>query len=168
MKSEPPFTSIGIGEIGTIKERGSLAIYGLGSCIGLILFNEMEKIAGLAHILLPGPRLPSDETKELPAKYGNEAIDSLLLALGVEKNATHRLSAGIVGGATIFSIGEDSTNSIGDRNVEEIRKWLMKARIKIVWEETGGICGRSLIFSLPESILKVRTLKEGWRIIERK
>ncbi len=168
MKSEPPFTSIGIGEIGIIKEKGSLAIYGLGSCIGLILYNEIEKMAGLAHILLPGPRLPSDETKELPAKYANEAIDALLLALGIEKNETHKLSGGIIGGATIFSMGEDSTNSIGDRNVEEIRKWLMKARIKIVWEETGGVCGRSLIFSLPESTLKVRTLKEGWRIVEKK
>lgn len=158
--------SIGIGEIGVIKEEGTLTIYGLGSCVGLVLFNEKTKIAGIAHILLPGPRLPQDLTNELPAKYGDEAIKALLKMVGGQNpKEIFSLKGGIVGGATIFSAAEEGSIAIGKRNVEEIEKQLAQLKIKIVWNETGGTTGRSVSLSLPDIELKVRTLREGWKVI---
>ncbi len=166
MKSNKIPKSIGIGEIGVIKEEGTLTIYGLGSCIGLIIYDEKTRTAGIAHILLPGPRLPQDFTNELPAKYGDEAIKALLKMVGRESGKDIlSLKAGIVGGATIFSAAEEGTVSIGKRNVEEIEKQINQLKIKIVWNETGGTAGRSVSFTLPEAELKVRTLNEGWRVI---
>ncbi|MCX7831012.1 MAG: chemotaxis protein CheD [Acidobacteria bacterium] len=166
MRNSSKFHSIGIGEIGIIREEGSLTIYGLGSCVGLILYDEKARTAGIAHILLPGPRIPQDLTNDLPAKYGDEAIKALLKMIGKE-NAKDILSlkAGIIGGATIFSSAEESLITIGKRNVEEMRKQLSDLKIKLVWNETGGTIGRSVSFSLPGAELKIRTLNEGWKII---
>lgn len=166
MKNEQNPVSIGIGEIGVVKEHGVLTIYGLGSCIGLILYDEKNKTAGIAHILLPGPRLPQDVTYELPAKYGDEAIKTLLKIIGKENSKDFlSLKAGIVGGATIFTATEDGPTAIGKRNIEEIKRQLDQLKIKIAWNESGGNLGRSVSFSLPNAELKVRTLFEGWKII---
>jgi chemotaxis protein CheD len=163
--SQNPF-SVGIGEIGVVKGEGVLTIYGLGSCIGLILYDEKSKTAGIAHILLPGPRLPQDITDELPAKYGDEAIKALLKILGKDNfKDIYSLKAGIVGGATIFAAAEEGPTAIGKRNIEEIKKHLEQYKIKIVWNETGGNLGRSVSFALPNAELKVRTLLEGWKIV---
>lgn len=166
MKNSKSPSSIGIGEIGVIREEGTLTIYGLGSCIGLIFYDTRTKTAGIAHILLPGPRLPQDFTNELPAKYGDEAIKALLKMVGMENSKDFfSLKAGIIGGATIFSAAEDGPTAIGKRNVEEIRKQLEHLKIKVVWNETGGSVGRSVSFSLPKAELKIRTLSEGWKVI---
>jgi len=166
LKNSGSFNSIGIGEIGVVKEAGTLTIYGLGSCVGLILFDEKSRTAGMAHILLPGPRLPQDFTNELPAKYGNEALKALLKMVCKETSKDMLfLKAGIVGGATIFSGAEESAIAIGKRNVEEMEKQLIEMKIRIAWKETGGKAGRSVSFSLPYCELRVRTLKEGWKIV---
>lgn len=165
MKSENLISSVGIGEIGIVKGEGKLAIYGLGSCIGLILFNEKDKIGALAHILLPGPRLKSDETNDLPAKYGDEALKTLLNMMDVKEFEKHYLKAGIIGGATLFSNVDETSSSIGEKNVLGIESWIRQLKIKVAWQDTGGNYGRSLLFEIPSGQVKVRTLKSGWQIL---
>jgi chemotaxis protein CheD len=165
LKSERSLiTSVGIGEIGVLKEDGVLAIYGLGSCVGLILYDEKKKTGGMAHILLPGPRSPQDDNVGLPAKYGNEAISVLLESMGCSVlNPPSWLKAGVIGGAKIFSAAEEQSVSIGQRNVHGVISVLKHKSIALAWQDTGGEAGRSLIFELPSGKLRVRTLREGWK-----
>ena len=72
--------SIHIGEVTVTGEPSTLAVHGLGSCVALILFDRVKKAGGLAHILLPGPRLEGDGMTDLPAKYGDEALSWMVEA----------------------------------------------------------------------------------------
>ena len=47
---------IGIGKIEILFKEGSLTSIGLGSCIGLVLYDDDRKIAGMAHIMLPNSK----------------------------------------------------------------------------------------------------------------
>lgn len=165
MKNENELIPVNIGEIGLIRKKGSLRILGLGSCVGLLVYDEKNLMAGMAHILLPGPRLKGDENRDLKAKYGDEAILELIKIFEKEKSNLKDLMIGIVGGATIFSTNDDNILQIGKRNVDGIKKEISKYGLKLVWEETGGASGRSVIFTLPEGELKIKTLKEDWKII---
>lgn len=157
-------TSVGIGEIGILGEAGVLAVYGLGSCVALIVHDERKKACGLAHILLPGPRSLQEDSSGLPAKYADEALSSLLEGMGYSRlNPPSWLRAGIVGGAKIFSAAEEQTVSIGQRNVDGVLAVLRSKSINLSWQDTGGESGRLLIFELPAGILRVRTLRDGWR-----
>ena len=157
-------TSVGIGEIGILASAGVLAVYGLGSCVALIVHDERKKQCGLAHILLPGPRSVQDDNSSLPAKYADEALSSLLEGMGYSKLTPPAwLRAGIVGGAKIFSAAEEQNACIGQRNVDGVLSVLRSKSINLCWQDTGGESGRSLIFELPAGILRVRTLRDGWR-----
>lgn len=43
----------GIGEMKVVHNPHQLIIVGLGSCIGLSLYDRIAKVGGMAHIMLP-------------------------------------------------------------------------------------------------------------------
>ena len=49
--------SVGIGQIAISKDPNDVLVsYGLGSCIGVSVFDSQNRIGGLVHVLLPGER----------------------------------------------------------------------------------------------------------------
>ena len=44
---------VGIGEIQLGYKDDLLISLGLGSCVGVVLYDELNKIGGLAHVMLP-------------------------------------------------------------------------------------------------------------------
>ena len=156
-------TTVGIGELAVLEGSGTLAIYGLGSCVAVVLYDPDKRAGGMAHVLLPGPRPSSDCRAGLPAKYADEACQALCLALESKGGARRRWRAGIVGGARLFSSETPLETGVGARNIEGALKALLNSGGELVWNETGGVTGRSVLFHLPEGRLLVRALGEGWR-----
>ncbi len=142
---------------------GELVIYGLGSCVAVVLFDQSTGMGGMAHVLLPGPRPQSDSRAGLPAKYADEACSALLRMVEAKSGAKRRLRAGIVGGARLFSSETPLESGVGARNVEGAVSAIQRCGAELDWNETGGTTGRSVLFRLPEGELLVRTLGEGWR-----
>lgn len=154
-----------IGGFAAASGERAFAIYGLGSCIALILHDPEAKVGGLAHVLLPGPRLPGDDRVDLPAKYADEAVDVLrqgALSLGAHPR---RLVAGLVGGARIFASESALDGGVGARNIQGSLEALFRSSIPLRWQEVGGDLGRTIRFELPAGKLWVRSLREGWREI---
>ncbi len=155
--------AIGIGELAVLSGPGELVIYGLGSCVAVVLFDPPTGLGGMAHVLLPGPRPRSDSRAGLPAKYADEACSALCRMVEAKSGAKRRLRAGIVGGARLFSSETPLEPGVGARNIEGAAGALQRCGAELRWSETGGLTGRSVLFKLPEGRLLVRTLGEGWR-----
>ncbi len=157
-------TTVHIGEY-MVASAGTLVVYGLGSCVALLLFDREREIGGMAHVLLPGPRPRHDESNDLPAKYGTEAISSLSAAL-CEQGAVHSaLRSALIGGARLFRADQEVDNGIGPRNVAALRAALLEAGHAIVAEEVGGNAGRTIYFGLPRCTMEVKTLAGGRRSV---
>ena len=74
-KFESTFTTqVGIADLKYIQNTGTLKTL-LGSCVGVLLVDPTQKIAGLLHILLPFPGDPKDTNK---LKYATTGIPLLL------------------------------------------------------------------------------------------
>jgi chemotaxis protein CheD len=146
---------VGIADLNVVKSPDSLISYALGSCVGICLYDEMARVAGMAHILLP-KKLESDNNL---MKFADTAIP-LLVEKMVQMNARKvRMTAKIAGGANMFSgMMRSSTTRIGERNVEQVKETLKKLGIRIVAEDTGGTYGRTIEFSGETGILYVRSL----------
>ena len=130
---------IGIGEY----KVGSFPMMsiGLGSCVGLILYDADKHIGAMVHIMLPD----SSQRKDRPGKYADTALPLLvqeLTALGCRKQS---LVAKIAGGASMFQYFGNNLN-IGERNVERIKALLVEQHIRLVAEDVGGKVGRSVTF----------------------
>ncbi|OPY35382.1 MAG: Chemoreceptor glutamine deamidase CheD [Methanoregula sp. PtaU1.Bin051] len=143
MNNTPPQTDqavmIGIGEyrIGTFR----MASIGLGSCIGLTLFDPEKKIGAMVHIMLP----ESSGRTDRPGKYADTAIPLLINELTVNGSKKKSLVAKIAGGATMFEAFSASMN-IGQRNIEKVKDLLAEHNIRIAADDTGGKMGRSVYF----------------------
>lgn len=150
---------VGIGEYRVAKDKGVLVAYGLGSCIGLFLYDRVRKVAGLAHIMLAG--LAPENVESSKTKYAENAVEEMLekmKAAGAEKAF---VTAVMAGGAHMFHDTMDTRPSIGQRNLEGVRKVLKRYNIRVVGEDTGGDFGRTLEASVETGSVTVRSFRHG-------
>lgn len=136
---------VGMADMNVCTPPNAITTLGLGSCVGIVLYDPGRKISGMVHVMLP------DNTKiknnENLAKFADTGIDELIrrmLKLGAMRSS---LVAKIAGGAQMFTFS--STNEmmrIGDRNVEATKQKLSQLRIPILAEDTGLNYGRTIEF----------------------
>jgi len=155
---------VGMADYKMGKETDVLITLGLGSCVGIILYDKMKKIGGMAHIMLPSSREIKNNSNR--AKFADTAIDDLLesmIKMGASKN---RLIAKIAGGAQMFSVSLKSDNlNIGKRNVIAVKEKLSDMRISIIAEDVLGNFGRTIEFNCSDGGLSIKTIGQGKKII---
>lgn len=155
---------IGIADLNTTKSPNKLITVGLGSCVGIAIYDSLKKIGGLAHIMLPDSTQFSSIKN--PMKFADLAIPILLKKMESEGAVRKHLKAKIVGGASMFNFTDNSMMmDIGDRNVKSVKKVLLKNHIQLISEDTGGSNGRTMIFSIQDGGVEVRTVGKGIRVI---
>jgi len=141
--------SVGIGELYVGNEPTVVFIaHGLGSCIGVCMYDKKIGIGGMAHIMLPED---NGAEAKVPAKFADTGIPKLLEAL-LEKGAKKfRLEVKLAGGAKMFSLpGDNHKFDIGSRNFEAVKITLKSLGLHITASEVGGTCGRT-VFLYPRT-----------------
>lgn len=151
---------VGIADLNIVKYPGTIRTSGLGSCVGVVLYDELKKIAGMVHIMLPESSLDRSG-KMNHAKYADSGIYALMEMLKVEGVRPMTLKAKIAGGSQMFKFGSNDTLRIGPRNVDAVKQELKRLSIPILAEETGGSSGRTIEFNPETSMLSVRTVNKG-------
>lgn len=152
---------VGIADLKFADVPMNLRTSGLGSCVGVVIFDHRLKIAGMAHVMLPDSTSAKKDNIN-PYKYADTSLPILLNTL-LEKGARrHHLKAKIAGGAQMFSFS--STNDmlrVGERNVQAVKSFLEDERIPILAEDVRGSSGRTIEFSTETLLLNVRTVNQG-------
>ncbi|OBR95032.1 MULTISPECIES: chemotaxis protein CheD [Clostridium] len=151
---------VGIADMNTASSPDRIITIGLGSCVGIALYDKEKCIGGLAHIMLPDSTQFTN-TKN-PMKFADLAIPILikkLEALGVNKR---NLKAKIAGGASMFNFSDKSVvMNIGSRNGEAVKSILREYSISILAEDLGGNKGRTMIFDTHDGGVKIKTVGIG-------
>ncbi len=134
-----------------------LVTLGLGSCVGVALYDSINRIGGLIHIMLP-----ENNSQSNLAKYADTGIPQMITEM-LKKGAKKRnMIAKIAGGARMFQIESDNASmKIGERNIEAVHKILKKEGIEIVAEDVGEDFGRTVKFSTVSGDVLVRSYKRG-------
>lgn len=154
---------VGMADLVVVTAPDVLVTLGLGSCIGLVIYDSVAKVAGMAHIMLPESRGGKESTIDKPGKFADTAVPALIDAVCKRGALRSRLKAKFAGGAQMFSIPGAQTDflAVGSRNVRQTSEWLNKYKIKIVATDTGGNRGRSVEFSTETWVLSIKTLGQG-------
>jgi len=152
---------VGIAQMDVVKAPNTIRTSGLGSCVGVILYDESKQIAGLIHVMLPDSSLGRSDAVNV-AKFADTGIKALIELLKLEGVHAFRLKAKIAGGAQMFQFTSDKDSMrIGPRNVEAVKVELRKNSIPLVAEDTGGNSGRTIEFDPITSKLNIRTVNQG-------
>lgn len=139
--------------------RPKIIIYGLGSCVALILYDDKNDVYAMSHILLADSKKSNiNSYTKYPHKYVVDAVKDLLgeiLKHGAEKRC---IRAMIIGGAKIF---QNQFNDIGEKNINKLKKELEMLDIKIEKEDIGGACGRTVIYDTNNNSVLIKNSRES-------
>ncbi len=135
--------AVGVGDCKwTADPAETLVTYGLGSCIGVAIWDPVSKVGGLLHFMLPESQSDPAKARANPALYADTGIPMLFrnaYQLGADKR---RLIVRVAGGAQVLD--GDNIFNIGKRNYLALKKIFWKAGVLIHAEEVGGSVSRTL------------------------
>jgi chemotaxis protein CheD len=128
----------------------------LGSCVGVILHDRVARLGALGHIVLPDSRGATDH----PGKFADTAIPAMICEIErqLQAKARGRLTAKLVGGASMFPNGGSSNSAmnIGQMNQEAVERILGELRIPILARDLGGGSGRHLTLDTASGIVAIK------------
>jgi chemotaxis protein CheD len=136
----PERMKVGIAEYQVTTESAILTTSGLGSCIGVALYDGQSSAAGLVHVMLPTAEDVDDSNR---AKFADTGVTELVEALEDAGASTRTMEAKIAGGSDMLDFSENGA-SIGSRNLKQVRSKLDEHGIEIAGEDVGGDHGRSI------------------------
>lgn len=156
---------VGMADLKVIAGDGILVTLGLGSCVGIALYDRTTKTAGLAHIMLPSSKLIRNNQNK--AKFADTAVEYLLELMLRMKAKREFITAKIAGGAQMFSFKGSASEvlNIGERNVQATIEVLRYHNIPIVAQDTGGNYGRTIELHADSGVLVVKTIGHGVKIL---
>ena len=154
---------VGMADLKVAKNPDILTTLGLGSCIGITLYDRINKVGGLAHVMLPTYK--GFEGQNI-AKFADSAIIELVkqvTRIGASKSS---LVAKIAGGAHMFGHTQNSDiMKIGERNAKASLAVLAQLGIPVQANDTGGTHGRTIELYTDTGALKIRTVGLGEKMI---
>lgn len=155
---------VGMADLNCTKSPGVLTTLGLGSCVGVCIYDTVNKVSGMVHVMLPSSLQIKNNSNV--AKFADTGILKLLeemQKLGANKN---RLVSKIAGGAQMFNFNDSSDiMRIGSRNVTATKEVLQSLHIPIIAEDTGGNYGRTIELYSETGILLIKTIGFGTKQI---
>ncbi|HME55392.1 MAG TPA: chemotaxis protein CheD [Candidatus Lokiarchaeia archaeon] len=144
---------------GKAGRRPRFSIYGLGSCIALILFDKNSKTCGMSHILSPSCKSKHGQRDDLPHKYADQSVPALVKNLLSKGAIFDYIKAIIVGGANV--IGGSGLMPVGTENIAIVKKTLDELGIPLIKEDVGGNKGRGVIFDTSNMSVSVKVTGEA-------
>ncbi len=154
--------TIGISEMSLGKADTLLITVGLGSCIGIALWDPIVKIGGLSHIMLPDSNAIRNHKKFNPGKFANTAIPLLIEYMEKAGARKTRIVAKIAGGAQMFNF---SRFDVGKRNMIAVKDKLKEFKIPLKAEDCLGDKGRTILFNCDNGVLIVKKIGKDMKKI---
>lgn len=151
---------VGMADLGVASKSKVLTTLGLGSCIGVTLYDPITKVGGLAHIMLPSSTQIKNNINK--AKFADTGVEELLVQMIAKGASKTRIVAKMAGGAQMFEFKQmNQSLRIGARNIEAVSDVLIKHNIPVIASDVGGNYGRSLEFYLETGCLRVKIIGHG-------
>ena len=159
--------NINMGEMAVGHNDTKIRTGSIGSCVVIVLYDEIAKVGGMAHAMLPSRKEKNTDvmseaslsinTPEAVAKYVDESVDRLVKEIEAIGGKRERFQAKLIGGSRMFKILSGDKHGIGYQNIEAARSRLEELGILIESEETGGTVGRLAELNLVNGLVDVST-----------
>ena len=145
---------VAIGEYAVTAAGCELVTYGLGSCLGVALFDAAAGVAGLAHIKRPNASGQQTSDDAVFADTGIRALYNEMQSQGATRRNT---VAKLVGGIDTGNRTSLVCTGIGERNIEQADATLAALGIMVVDRDVGGDTVRSVFLDGGSGVLTIET-----------
>lgn len=146
---------VGVAEYEVAADGETLVAYGLGACVGVLLYDPTG-VGGLAHAMLP--RRTDGSTSD--AKFVETAVEALLRDAVAAGAAIDRLEGYVCGGAEVFDL-PDLPSDVIARNVAVAREELDRLDVPVAGTAVGGDRGRTVELDAATGEIRVLTAHDS-------
>ncbi len=151
---------VGMADYKVCSPPDNLTTLGLGSCVGVAIYDKKSKISGLVHVMLPDSNAVS--TNKNKAKFADTGVKLLVDEMVKIGASRYSLTAKIAGGAQMFAFqSKNNMLRVGERNVEAVKKALSELRIPLLAQETGENFGRTVEFYTETGDFLIKSIGRG-------
>ncbi len=155
---------VGMADLNIGKAPDIITTVGLGSCIGLTLYDPVTRVGGLVHYMLPDSKAVSNNSNI--AKFCDTGVQELLKRVTMAGANRRRLVAKIAGGAKMFAVNQESNvGSVGERNTIAAKQILRQLGIQLIAEDTGLNFGRTVELHCDTGDFYIKAVKKPVKII---
>jgi chemotaxis protein CheD len=152
-----------IGEVRVAGGHSLLFTIGLGSCVAIALYDDVARVGGLAHVMLPSPR--QARHKEQQGRFATTAVPQLVDMMKAEGAVVSRMRARLAGGASMFrDLLDNEGLRLGRRNVEAAHAALEAYGLSVDAEDVFGTYGRSVFLRTTDGQLTVTSVDNDDRV----
>lgn len=133
---------VAVGDMKIGRDADLIVTHALGSCLGLVVYDPVEKVGGLLHAMLPLSKINPDKAKANPYMFVDTGVPALFKALyeiGGQKSRMVIKAAGCGN-----PLGKNEMFKIGERNYTILKKLLWKNNILLKTEDVGGTASRTV------------------------
>jgi chemotaxis protein CheD len=130
----------------TGRSSDIIVTHALGSCLGLVVYDPVQKIGGLLHAMLPLSKINPAKAEANPYMFVDTGVPALFKALyeiGGQKSRMIIKAAGCGN-----PLGKNEMFKIGERNYTVLKKLLWKNNILLNTEDVGGTASRTIHFEI--------------------
>ena len=134
---------VGIGEMAiSDKPEDVLCAPNLGSCLGVSIYDPVQKRGGVIHCMLPMSKSNPDKAQENPCTYVDTGVVKLLSEM-IQKGSSKRNLVIVAVGCSNIS---DTNNvfEIGKKNHTVFRKVMWKNGLLVKAEHVGDSISRTI------------------------
>lgn len=155
---------VGMADYKVCKSPDAVTTLGLGSCVGVAIWDKEKKIGGLVHAMLPSSTALKENSN--PYKFADTGVDELVKQMVLAGASKSNMVAKIAGGAQMFNFqNAGKVAGIGERNVESAKDKLNMLRIPILASDTGDNYGRTVVFYPENGDFLIRAVGKPERVI---
>ncbi len=147
---------VGVADMKVSNNTGeSIITYSLGSCIGLVIYDPVVKVAGMLHYMLPESSLDKDKARAKPYMFADSGIPRLFKSAYQLGAVKQRLKIYAAGGAEILD--QKGFFNIGKRNYMALKKMFFKNNVMINKQNVGGNVNRTVRIEIATGDIFVKT-----------
>src|SRR5699024_4014713 len=151
---------VGISDLNTVSSPQMIRTSGLGSCVGVVIYDLNMKVGGMSHIMLPDS-LATQQQHINEYKYADTALPILVNKIIRIGGRRAMLEAKIAGGAQMFNMSSNlDIMRIGPRNVEAVQTTIKQLNIPIISSDVGGNFGRTIDFDPETGKLMIKSVNQ--------
>lgn len=149
---------VNIAQMRTANPPDVLCALGLGSCVGVVLYDPVSHVCGMLHVLLP-----ASSEGEQSAKFANPGLRQLKEEVIRAGALGSRLRAKLAGGAEVLMPAGGAVIPVGRQNGAECLRMLAEMNIPVDGKDLGGSSGRSVYFEAETCVMRIKKLVGGER-----
>jgi chemotaxis protein CheD len=155
---------VGVGGLGvTAVPGGEVKTMALGSCVAVMLWDPIRRLAGMVHVAMPSSKIDRQRALTLPGYFADTGIMALVRGLEGHAWRGERLLVKLAGGAQVLD--PNNVFAIGRRNIAAVRQLLDQAELQVTSEELGGNISRTVTLYVDDGRVLISTPEYRDRVI---